>query len=172
MKKRIVKLLLVTSFLTLITGCSNKNNLQSEYDKACVERDALQAENNQLIENTKKVHSQIEGTFVATVRALIPNYTLDDKTRTVAILTCFQDSPFTISVGEENAGQLIEGETYLFHIKTTDIGEISKEEFDAGVFSVQAAISLYNIQISGFRIAADSEIGLFSVNLTYEKIDK
>lgn len=41
------------------------------------------------------------------VRDIIPNYCLDDTTPTVAVLTLFQDSLFTIYVGEEMESQLV-----------------------------------------------------------------
>ena len=73
------------------------------------------------------VHAQLEGSFLATVRGVIPDYVLDDSTPLIAILTTFQSGPFLALVGEE-AAQLEVGESYIFQIAATEIGEISAAE--------------------------------------------
>jgi hypothetical protein len=163
--------MMVFFIVMIIHGCSSGYITQSEYDKVCKQRDDLLKENAQLIEDSALVHARIEGAFVATVRDLIPNYTLDNTTPNCAILTCFQCGPFILEVGEDMASQLEKGETYLFQIQAKDIGEITQTDFDAGP-SLVLAMHLYNISISDFRVADESETGLSSPNLTYQRIQE
>ena len=94
---------------------------------------------------------------------------LDDSTPLIAILTTFQSGPFLALVGEE-AAQLEVGESYIFQIAATEIGEISAAELENGI-QAEEAFGLYDLQIESFQPAGDDDIsGPESALLTYQQL--
>lgn len=119
----------------------------------------------------KTVHAKLTGNFAVTVREVIPDYCMDDFTPTVAVVTCFQDDPFTVYLGAEMASGLEIGEQYVFEIEETDIGEITREKLEGYPPSPEIVIPLYQLQIADIRPAEDEEWGLDSVHLQYEEVE-
>ncbi len=169
MKKTITALICLTCIMTL-TGCSGVS--QEEYDAVCAERDLLQAKLTELQaetddNSTDYLTVDISGHFSATVRDVIPDYCLDGSTPQVAVVTLFQDAPFTLFIGE-TADQLEIGKNYVFEIKPQESVKMTADEYQQGCSDVDTAISLYNIQISSFRLAEEDEWGLDTDHLVYE----
>jgi len=136
-----------------------------QYNEVCGERDALQAELQRMREEQQPEQPDtmlvnITGSFTATVRHLIPDYVGDGKPR-IAIVTLFMGTPFAIPVGEEMAEQLEEGKIYTFEIVTMKNIEITVEEYgkgyDQGRIFADEAFFQYNLEISSFREAEESE---------------
>ena len=120
----------------------------------------------------ENVQTKITGDFVVMVRDIIPDYCLDNITPTVAVVTLFQDGPFTIYVGEEMASQLEKNELYKFTIEEQEIGMIDKESFDKDYLDPKSVLPLYNLKIKSIEKAPDEEAGLDSIHLIYEAVDE
>ena len=150
--------------LLLLPGCGGVS--KEDYAAVVQERDALREE----LERGKApdtVLVTMKGDFTATVRAMIPDYVLDDKSPRMAVVTLFQSSPFVLYVGDLGE-QLEVGETYVFEIKPEEHLEIPMEEYVSGYPDPEIDIIRYNIQVSGFREAREEEYGLESNHLVYE----
>lgn len=161
-KSLIVVLISICSFS--FVGCQRSVSL-SEYDAVCAQRDALLEEKEILLdqiealsvvsteqEDAKKV--LISGNFVANVQDLIPDYSLDGTTPTVAIMNQFQCGPFAVYVGEEMASELEVGEIYVFELVETEVEKVTD------VTDPETVIPLYHLRIESARIAKDGEWGL------------
>lgn len=149
MSKRLIALMLVIMMVALIIGCSQKN-LDKEIDK-------------------NEINAQITGAFVVTIRDIIPDYCLDNFTPQVAVVTQFQDSPFTMYLGEKFINKVEIGKTYVIEIDTLEIGKINKEEL--GIFvSPLIAFEKYGAKIKGIRLATEEEIGITDINIEITEI--
>lgn len=110
-------------------------------------------------EDTGLTEVNISGYFTATVRDVIPDYTFDDSTPMVAVVTCFQSTPFTVWLGEELASQVKVGETYNFEIIEKEI-TMDQESVGKALPSPETAIPLYNLRIASVSIAGEEDYGL------------
>ena len=119
----------------------------------------------------EKVQAKITGDFVVMVRDIIPDYCLDNTRPTVVVVTLFQDSPFTIYVGEEMASQLEINELYNFKIEEQEIGMIDKESFDKDKLDPKIVLPLYDLKIKSIEKVTIDEYGLDSINLIYEAVE-
>ena len=156
----------------VLTGCGSGIS-EEQYNAVCAERDALRDELQELKDSLasdgeETVLVSISGGFTAQVRALIPGYILDGTTPQVAVVTLFQDGPFTLYVGEL-AEQLEVGETYVFEVEPKKNVEITAEEYENGVPYPDEAIDRYGLRISGFRAAEEGERGLEVSRLAFKK---
>lgn len=170
--KKVFILFLVCSLILSLSGCSDSVS-KEQYDEVCAERDALLSELQTVrdsiqTETSDKMLVRISGDFTATVRHLIPDYVLDGTTPQMAVVTLFQDCPFTLHVGDL-AEQLEEGETYVFEIAPKEGVEITAEQYEHGVPFADVAISQYGLRVSGFRVAEESDYGLDADHLVFEK---
>lgn len=181
MRKRALVVLILGWCFSLM-GCSNVVS-QSEYDAVCVERDALQEERDALQEERDSLRAQVEelssvsteqeegkkvlisGSFPATVRDLIPDYSLNETTLNVAVISLFQCGPFTVYVGEEMAAELQVGETYVFEIVEMEVEKVTNST------DPQTVIPLYHLRIKSARIAEESERGLGGPDIIYTEIE-
>lgn len=163
--KRIGSMVLL--LVLLLTGCGGVS--KEEYEAVCAQRDALREELEREQE-PDTVSVTIRGGFTATVRDLIPDYVLDDKSPRMAVVTLFQSSPFALYVGDLGE-QMKAGETYVFEIEAGESVEISEEEYAFGSPDPEIDIARYNLQVSGFRPAEEGEYGLESNGLVYERPD-
>jgi len=147
----------------LLIGCS-----------ASEESKTPQPTYNQTAEET--IDCYITGSFVATLRHLIPDYCLDGTTLTTAVVTLFQDGPIAIYVGEEIASEMTEGERYVFYVKDDTIRTISEEEFETGSIEggvdVRDAMIMKNVRVESVRLAEEHEAGLDTCWLKYEKTEE
>ena len=168
--RRIISALLLLALL--LSGCGGVS--KEEYDAVVQERDALLAEAElqelqaqEASPNTVTV--KVTGEFMATVRALIPDYVTDDETPRMAVVTLFQSTPFTL-VGVD-ADRLEVGETYVFEVEMDRCQDITREEYESGsLLTPEIILPMYHpyIRISGFRLAEEKDCGLDSVHLEYE----
>lgn len=153
---------------------------RDQYDAVCAERDALRSQLLEAQESLRAledapdaapedtVRVNISGEFTATVRELIPDYTLDAETPQVAVVTQFQDGPFTLFVGEL-AAELEVGGTYNFAVVPAEGVEISPQDYAAGVPSPEVSIPLYHLRISGASVAGEEDRGLEGRSLQWER---
>ncbi|QSX06464.1 hypothetical protein JYG23_03120 [Sedimentibacter sp. zth1] len=166
---------LIVHTVFLLSGCSEQNISEEEYEQLLSQNIQLVSELENIKETDNKketINTMVTGHFVANVRQLSPDYCLDDFTPTVAVLTCFQDYPFMVHIGEEMASQLVVGKSYYFEIVETEIGEILKTDFDKHFLSINAAFAQYNLKIKNFRTPSENECGIVSTFITYEEITK
>ena len=159
-----IGLFLIWITVLVLTGCSSTVP-QKEYDAVCAEREDLKAkleEMQRVIEMnaSEGVSVSIKGSFVGTVRYLIPDYCMDDTTLSIAVVTPFQSCPFTIYVGEL-AKQLVKGQTYVFEIQEKE-AEIKRSEYQATELSLEKMIPYYELQIQSVRLATEEDWGINS----------
>ena len=162
----------------LLAGCGGIS--QAQYDAVCGERDALRSQLLEVQEDLRALEDSrdaapaehmrvnISGEFTATVRELLPDYTLNAETLQVAVVTQFQDGPFTIFVGSL-AAELEVGKTYNFAIVPEENVEIATEDYAAGVPSPEVAVPLYRLRISGASPAGEEDWGLAGRGLQWER---
>lgn len=178
-KKAIIKKILLYSIILMLlttpivfTGCSvteTPQTIEIETDHKIDEGvSSNEINNNQ--DKYETVSVNISGDFTVTVRALIPDYTGDDFTPRVAVVTLFQDTPFTVYVGEEFADALEVGKHYVFEIKEQEIGKIKKEDFEINNPEPKVMLPTYHLQVVSIREAKTDEIGLESNHLQFEKV--
>ena len=98
----------------------------------------------------KKYFAQFSGSFTASVEQLLPDYfALPGKT--IAVVHFFQTAPFLLRFQEDMTGKLVEGTDE----KNPDILDY-----------------MYSIDVTNYRVAEDSELGLDSITPTVEIISK
>lgn len=169
MRRNIRKLMLVILMMCAsfyISGCGEYVS-QTDYDQLLAENQRLSME---LEAERETVDAKLTGSFVATVRLLIPDYVLDNTTPQIAILTEFQTGPYTLWLGEETAAQLKVGETYCFVIEDTPIGEIPREEFEKRYYYI-GRDPHRSFDIRTIRAPEEGERGLNSPHISYEEND-
>jgi len=147
----------------LLCGCSSKSAPQQNEEPTVETVKEINTEelSEELIE------CYIAGSFVATVRHLIPDYCFDGTTLTTAVVTLFQDGPIAIYVGEEIASELTEGERYVFTVKDNHVRTVTKEDFELGYVDVRDAVIMKNVRIDSVRPAEEYEAGLDTCWLEY-----
>ena len=145
---RIVLLLIISFYLV---GCGNNEKLKS---------DPIIEKNNR---------TTIRGEFTVGVRDVIPDYCFDGVTPCVALVTEFQSYPFTIFVGEEIGKQLEIGTQYVFSIEPIEVNYSLKELENMRLSSLVWEVS--GFKITGFRVANEDELGLDSLELTFEEVN-
>ena len=117
-----------------------------------------------MVEN-KKYFAQFSGSFTASVEQLLPDYfALPGKT--IAVVHFFQDKPFLLRFQEDMTGKLVEGTVYVFEFKTFEV-EIPADEKNPDISDY-----MYSIDVTNYRVAEDSELGLDSITPTVEIISK
>lgn len=163
-RRGFVCIFMVMYTLFFMSGCSGGIS-QEDYDLLLSQNKRLSIE---LEEERETVDTKVTGAFVATLRHVIPDYTLDNTTPQIAILTEFQSAPFLLHIGEEMAAKLEAGKTYYFEVEDTPIGEIPIMEFEKEYYSIEQGI--YPLIIKSVREAKESEGGLNSPQIRYEKI--
>lgn len=153
MKKTICLLIMFVCMFGLV-GCNRK------MEKDMTEQ-TLEAEIPAISET-----ATVSGSFTVCVRDVIPDYCFDYTTPNVAVVTEFQNYPFTIFVGEEIGRQLKNGEVYVFTIEPVVV-EYSKEYLKS-LYLSSLVWELPGLKIVDFRLADEDEIGLDSLRLTIE----
>lgn len=173
--KRMYGWIVPAMILTLCTACGQETadrydegyqagyaNAESQYEKGYQAgyADALTAAEKETAESVT-----ISGSFTATVRDVIPDYCYDNTTLSVAVVTCYQDGPFALFVGEELAATLKVGEIYVFEIQEKTVQGITEALYD---HDPKAAVPHFNLRISSVRLAEEGDYGVISSHLTYE----
>lgn len=171
--KRILKAICIFGSLFMLGGCSAQKStvesseviesLQDVSDVNELSEPSLNTENKVEEESKRTI---VRGSFTVSVRDVIPDYCLDDTTPTVAVVTQFQDNPFTMYVGEEIGRELEIGKTYVFTMEPREV-DYSQEVLK----SLSLASLVWEIprfKIVDFRVAEEHETGLASLNLSIE----
>lgn len=114
---------------------------------------------------------QIKGQFTATVREILPDYVLDDTTPRVAVISCYQEDPFTIWLGER-AAELEIGESYVFHLEPTMIGNYTEQEQRSFPRSPELAIERFQVPIGEITVPTEHDWGVESVDIRYIEIEE
>lgn len=128
---------------------------------------ALTACGTQTVEAYENI--RISGGFTATVREVMPDYCFDNVTPAVAVVTEFQSGPFIVNLGPELASELVAGETYVFEIESKEIQVPAGTE--SYISNTVVLLNQYNLQVVGYRVAEDDELGLESLTLSVEKME-
>ena len=171
--KKMLKAICIIGSLFMLGGCSAQEStvesseviesLQDVSDVKELSEPSLNTENKVEEESKKTI---VRGSFTVSVRDVIPDYCLDDTTPTVAVVTQYQDNPFTMYVGEEIGRQLEIGKTYVFTIEPREV-DYSQEV----LMSLSLASLVWEIpgfKIVEYRLAEENETGLASLNLSIE----
>lgn len=108
----------------------------------------------------------IQGSFTATVRALMPDYVTDGTTVNSAVLQLFQDGPFFTRLTPEICAQLTVGETYTFLVKEQEINAPKTNLGDNNYLSSDQIRARW-VEIDSVRAPQEDEIGLDCWNVTY-----
>ena len=169
MKKIIAMVLCLVSVLSLV-GCENKDQSSDTHDTNYEEgytagyEAGYNAGKQQITENPK-YFAQFSGSFTASVEQLLPDYfALPGKT--IAVVHFFPDKPFLLRFQEDMTGKLIEGTVYVFEFKTFEVEIPADEEYP------DISDYMYSIDVTNYRVAEDSELGLESLTPTVEIISK
>lgn len=92
--------------------------------------------------------------------------TLRFREKTIAVVHFFQDKPFLLRFQEDMTGKLVEGTVYVFEFKTFEV-ELPADEENPDISDY-----MYSIDVTNYRVAEDSELGLDSITPTVEIISK
>lgn len=165
MKKIIATVLCLVLVLSLV-GCGNKDQGSDTHDANYEEGyTAGYNDGKQQMTENQKCYAQFSGSFTATVEQLLPDYfALPGKT--IAVVNFFQDKPFLLRFQEDMTGKLVEGTVYVFEFKTFEV-EIPADEKNPDISDY-----MYSIDVTNYRVAEDSELGLDSITPTVEIVSK
>ncbi len=123
--KKMIALILAVLMAAALAGCGSAAGeleaLRQQNETLLAENEQLKSQLAQLQQPEAPKKGVISGSFVATVRKLIPDYVYDDTTPMSVLVTQFQDTPFTILLGPDLIGQVEEGKTYEFTISDTEV---------------------------------------------------
>ncbi len=153
--KRILCTVLMAAFL--FTACSACKRSASENDAGYQKGNE---DGSGSVEKDSAGSAVIRGSFTAMVRDVIPDYVSDDTTPRVAVVTLFQEEPFTVWVGEENGRKLKGGQMYTFELAETKVEGVKASEMEQAYLEPVTAISRYQLKIDSIRPAAEEEWGL------------
>lgn len=158
--KKIILLFLVIFSTMVMSACSKQD---TEIDKT---EEVLITQHEEMNTQQNDIKTTVSGSFTVGVRDVIPDYSSDNLTPNVAVVTEFQSYPFTIFVGEEIGSQLEAGEVYVFTIKPIVVDY--PKEYLAGMNLSSLVWELPDFEITDFRLANENELGLESLCLTIE----
>ena len=158
--KKLTTLIMALLCGMALTGCSNE-------DANSAPLDTTVPTNSVVIENeATPASTTVSGSFTVCVRDVIPDYVFDDTTPAVAVVTEFQDYPFTIFVGGEIGKELVTGENYVFTIAPVVVDAAKEDLEKKDISSLLQELPQY--KITDFRLATADELGLESRNFTFE----
>ncbi|MST58369.1 hypothetical protein FYJ59_08980 [Lachnospiraceae bacterium WCA3-601-WT-6H] len=168
--KKIIAMVLCLVLVFSLAGCGNNDQSSDTHDANYEEGYTAGYEvgyndgKQQMAEN-KKYFAQFSGSFTASVEQLLPDYfALPGKT--IAVVHFFQDKPFLLRFQEDMTGKLVEGTVYVFEFKTFEV-ELPADEENPDISDY-----MYSIDVTNYRVAEDSELGLDSIMPTVEIISK
>ncbi len=168
--KKIIAMVLCLVLVFSLAGCGNNDQSSDTHDANYEEGYTAGYEvgyndgKQQMAEN-KKYFAQFSGSFTASVAQLLPDYfALPGKT--IAVVHFFQDKPFLLRFQEDMTGKLVEGTVYVFEFKTFEV-ELPADEENPDISDY-----MYSIDVTNYRVAEDSELGLDSITPTVEIISK
>ena len=168
--KKIIAIVLYLVLIFSLVGCGNNDQSSDTHDTNYEEGytagyEAGYNDGKQQMTEYKKCFARFSGAFTATVEQLLPDYcALPGKT--VAVVHFFQTAPFLLRFQEDMTGKLVEGTVYVFEFKTFEV-EIPTDEKNPDISDY-----MYSIDVTNYRVAEDSELGLDSITPTVEIISK
>lgn len=157
--KGVIVLCLAVLTLVVFTGCSEDDKTPKD--------DGEQAASEELID------TKVTGEITLIVEGFAPDYSLDDTSRTMAVVHEFQGRVFflhKVNTGVDKLIKLEEGKSYVFVIEDKVIGKLTRRQFDGGCPSPDIAIRLFNLKFKEIREAKEDEIGTGAGNLRFEEI--
>ena len=153
-----------------LAGCGNNDQSSDMHDANYEEGytagyEAGYNDGKQQMTDPQNCYAQFSGSFTATVEQLLPDYcALPGKT--IAVVHFFQTAPFLLRFREDMTGKLVEGTVYVFEFKTFEV-ELPADEENPDISDY-----MYSIDVTNYRVAEDSELGLDSITPTVEIISK
>ena len=168
--KKIIAMVLCLVLVFSLAGCGNNDQSSDTHDANYEEGytagyEAGYNDGKQQMAENKKYFAQFSGSFTASVEQLLPDYfALPGKT--IAVVHFFQTAPFLLRFQEDMTGKLVEGTVYVFEFKTFEV-EIPADEKNPDILDY-----MYSIDVTNYRVAEDSELGLDSITPTVEIISK
>ena len=86
--------------------------------------------------------------------------------KTIAVVHFFQDRPFLLHFQKDLTGELIEGTSYVFEFEPFEV-ELSEDEENPDISD-----HMYSINVTGYRVAEDDELGSDSKMPTVEIVSR
>ena len=169
MKKIIARVLCFALVLSL-SGCGtnvqSSNTQDASYEKGySAGYEAGYHDGKQQMDGNKKRFAEFSGSFTATVEQLLPDYhALPGKT--IAVVHFFQDRLFLLHFQKDLTGELMEGTSYVFEFEPFEV-ELPEDEENPDISDY-----MYSINVTGYRVAEDNELGLESTMPTVEIVSR
>ena len=140
------------------TGCELRKGYSAGYE-------AGYHDGKQQMDGTEKRFVEFSGSFTATVEQLLSDYhALPGKT--IAVVHFFQDRPFLLHFQKDLTGELMEGTSYVFEFEPFEV-ELPEDEEKPDISDY-----MYSINVTGYRVAEDNELGLESTMPTVEIVSR
>ena len=154
--KKIIAMVLCLVLVFSLAGCGNNDQSSDMHDANYEEGYTAGYEAG---------YNDGKQQMTATVEQLLPDYcALPGKT--IAVVHFFQTAPFLLRFQEDMTGKLVEGTVYVFEFKTFEV-ELPADEENPDISDY-----MYSIDVTNYRVAEDSELGLESISPTVEIILK
>jgi len=169
MKKIIAGTLCLVLILSLF-GCGTNAQSSDTHDANYEEGytagyEAGYNDGKQQMAGNEKRFARFSGSFTATVEQLLPDYyALPGKT--IAVVHFFQDRPFLLHFHKDLTGELMEGMSYVFEFETFEV-ELPDDKENPDISDY-----MYSINVTSYRAAEDTELGLDSKMPTVEIVSK
>lgn len=167
--KRMIVVGVMLLFVCIMSGCGKKNNIKSEPTQNINSDTEYSTLGNQSEQMNEDNTCTISGSFTVYVRDVMPDYIEDDTTPNIAVVTEFQESPFTVYVGEKIGKELIANQNatnaYVFTIEPICV---KGNKDDIQNMKLSSIVWEYPIKITECRVAKEDEIGMDSLQLSFE----
>ena len=168
--KKIIAMVLCLVLVFSLASCGNNDQSSDTHDANYEEGYTAGYEvgyndGKQQMTDPQKCYAQFSGSFTATVEQLLTDYYVAPG-KTIAVVHFFQDRPFLLWFQEDLTGELVEGTPYVFEFKTFEV-ELPADEENPDISDY-----MYSIDVTNYRVAEDSELGLDSITPTVEIISK
>lgn len=168
--KKIVARVLCLALVLSLSGCGmsaqNSDAPDANYKEGYTAGyEAGHHDGKQQAAGNEKRFAQFSGSFTATVEQLLPDYyALPGKT--IAVVHFFQDRPFLLHFQKDLTGELLEGTSYVFEFEPFEV-ELSEDEENPDISDY-----MYSINVTGYRVAEDDELGSDSKMPTVEIVSR
>ncbi len=161
--------------LILLTGCCSDGVTQESVDALTAEKAILEARLIEVEKQMTPVAARIYGAFTAQVKAFVPIAEGFEEAPTYLVLETFQGGDlFLLCLSAEMAAPLETGETYRFILEEKLVGEaigITEGMLSTKEADLHRVFNAFDVQISAVRRPLESEYGLDSLNVYWEKFE-
>ena len=163
---RVLCLALMLSLYGCGTNVQSSDTRNASYEEGyAAGYEAGYHDGKQQASGNEKRLAQFSGAFTATVEQLLPDYyALPGKT--IAVVHFFQDRPFLLHFQKDLTGELLEGTSYVFEFEPFEV-ELSEDEENPDISDY-----MYSINVTGYRVAEDDELGSDSKMPTVEIVSR